>query len=729
MPIQPTYPGVYIEELPSGVRSITGVATSVTAFIGRALRGPTDQAVVINSFGDFERQFGGLWADSMMSYAVRDFYQNGGSKAVIVRVAKNAETATITLPTMEDGTGVPLTLQAKSPGQWGERLRVSVNYNTREAKDNHPRETDFFNLTIQEAGGATETFSNVSVNAKDARYVVRVLNETSALVNVATPLPIIRPLETLTSTIELAAGSQKLVLEVLPQARPGRLLTASVNVTGVGSPKLFNLEITYGAYKEEYKDVSIDPDAKANFVENKLKSSKLVRVKGKVPTDRPNAIASVKRTFSKSNNLARTPDSRPIKLPAGNKKLTLAFTDSLTDKLVVLAKQASVLVDYNGVANNQHFNLIITFSDETPEPFSGLSIDSADGDDYVKTKLRESSKLLNVQGDVPDSRPDSTPQAIASLISSDGTVPTPTEYIGSENDKTGLYALLKADFNLLCIPPAERDNDTAPEVYQAALNRLLVKKRAMLLVDPHLDWGTSSSTAIGQAETILNDLGLAGSNARNAALYFPRVLQADPLYEGQTQTFVPCGMVAGIMARIDSSRGVWKSPAGLDASLNGIQGLQLNLSDDEQGSLNSLGINCLRQFPVAGRVVWGARTLRGADQLADTDNKYVAVRRMSLFLEESLYRGTQWVVFEPNDEPLWAQIRLNIGAFMQNLFRQGAFQGKTPREAYLVKCDSETTTQTDINQGVVNILVGFAPLKPAEFVFIKLQQLAGQIAV
>ena len=107
--------------------------------------------------------------------------------------------------------------------------------------------------------------------------------------------------------------------------------------------------------------------------------------------------------------------------------------------------------------------------------------------------------------------------------------------------------------------------------------------------------------------------------------------------------------------------------------------------------------------------------------------KYVPVRRIALFIEESLLRGTQWVVFEPNDEPLWAQIRLNVGAFMQNLFRQGAFQGSTPREAYLVKCDSETTTQNDINLGVVNILVGFAPLKPAEFVIIRLQQLAGQV--
>jgi len=150
------------------------------------------------------------------------------------------------------------------------------------------------------------------------------------------------------------------------------------------------------------------------------------------------------------------------------------------------------------------------------------------------------------------------------------------------------------------------------------------------------------------------------------------------------------------------------------------------LTDMENGELNKLGINCLRAFPVYGMLVWGARTLNGADELA-SEWKYTPVRRTALFIEESLYRGTKWIVFEPNDESLWAQIRLNIGAFMHNLFRQGAFQGKTPSEAYMVKCDKETTTQNDINSGIVNILVGFAPLKPAEFVMIKIQQLAGQI--
>jgi hypothetical protein len=202
--------------------------------------------------------------------------------------------------------------------------------------------------------------------------------------------------------------------------------------------------------------------------------------------------------------------------------------------------------------------------------------------------------------------------------------------------------------------------------------------------------------------------------------------EPDPLRGNQMGDFAPCGAVAGVFARTDSQRGIWKAPAGLDATLVGVPALTVPLTDAENGELNPLGINCLRIRVPAGPVVWGARTMQGDDRSA-SEWKYVPVRRTALYIEESLYRGTQWVVFEPNDEPLWSQIRLNVGAFMHTLFRQGAFQGKTPNDAYLVKCDKETTTQDDINRGVVNILVGFAPLKPAEFVIIQIQQLAGQV--
>ncbi|WP_327331180.1 phage tail sheath family protein [Calothrix rhizosoleniae] len=241
-----------------------------------------------------------------------------------------------------------------------------------------------------------------------------------------------------------------------------------------------------------------------------------------------------------------------------------------------------------------------------------------------------------------------------------------------------------------------------------------------MIVDPPSTWNDKDKAKVG-----IDNLG---TKSDHAAVFFPRVVQPNPLLDNQLETFAPCGIVAGIFARTDTQRGVWKAPAGIDATLVGVPQLSVPLINEENGELNPLGVNCLRTFPGVGRVSWGARTLQGDDRLA-SEWKYIPVRRLALYIEESLYRGTQWVVFEPNDEPLWAQIRLNIGAFMNNLFRQGAFQGSTPQDAYFVKCSSETTTQNDINLGIVNIIVGFAPLKPAEFVIIKIQQIAGQIAV
>ena len=246
----------------------------------------------------------------------------------------------------------------------------------------------------------------------------------------------------------------------------------------------------------------------------------------------------------------------------------------------------------------------------------------------------------------------------------------------------------------------------------------------MLIVDPPAEWG--DNFAVDDPIGKLTGLNFSADDMRNAAIYFPRVKAADPLSKGQQATFVPCGLIAGAMAATDARRGVWKAPAGLDAGLSGIDGLATSLTNQENGVLNQIGINCLRSFPIYGNVIWGTRTLRGADQMAD-EYKYIPVRRLALFIEESLFRGTQWVVFEPNDEPLWAQIRLNVGSFMHNLFVQGAFQGQTPAAAYFVKCDKETTTQNDIDLGIVNIHVGFAPLKPAEFVVLQIQQIAGNI--
>jgi uncharacterized protein len=297
------------------------------------------------------------------------------------------------------------------------------------------------------------------------------------------------------------------------------------------------------------------------------------------------------------------------------------------------------------------------------------------------------------------------------------------ELLGDPLQGTGIYALDHVDlFNLLCIPPdpADAGHDELQPLYQAAA-AYCQKRRAMLILDPPAAW--SGHAREGRFDRIQPaDLGIGGPEleARNCAVYFPRIRKIDPA-TGQIAVFPACGAIAGIFAATDSSRGVWKAPAGITAGIRGIAGLEFDLSDDQNGQLNPVGINCLRKFPTVGPVVWGARTLRGADLLSD-EYKYVPVRRLGLYIEESLYRGTKFAVFEPNDETLWSKLRLSAGAFMTDLVRQGACYG------HYVACDRTTTTQADIDRGVVNIQVGFAPVKPAEFVVLWIQQLAGQPA-
>jgi phage tail sheath protein FI len=395
------------------------------------------------------------------------------------------------------------------------------------------------------------------------------------------------------------------------------------------------------------------------------------------------------------------------------------------------------------------FTLFVVYTDSTGnestvESFTNLSNDSNDTQNrFVQSVINDAktgSNFIDVVANsstgltpMPNPKPPPTAPTLSPPASSayslhggqDGTVLLPgspafhsaLNTSGTPNSSgqvTGVHELDTVSiFNLLCVP-GETDSDTIQ-----SLQGYCRKQRAFYIVDCASD-DTFKSLENGPGSTITQN------DSINSALYFPWVQSPDPLQQGRLAYFPPCGYVAGIYATTDVARGVWKAPAGIDASLTGSTGFAVPLTDLQNGTLNTQGINCLRNFPVYGDVVWGARTLRGND-LAGSEWKYVPIRRFALFLESSLYNGTQWVVFEPNDERLWGQIRLNIGVFMQGLFLQGAFQGSTPQQAYFVKCDSENNPQSSIDQGIVNILVGFAPLYPAEFVIIQIQQMAGQL--
>jgi hypothetical protein len=309
-------------------------------------------------------------------------------------------------------------------------------------------------------------------------------------------------------------------------------------------------------------------------------------------------------------------------------------------------------------------------------------------------------------------------QIPAGAPASDGNAPTLTNYRNA-------FEVLDKEvdlFNLMILPTDQDHSASTTASLWGPASVFCQKRRAFLLMDPPASWETVQY-ATTHPSTGVNSLRV-GLVKDHSAIFYPRITITE---NGLKKNVGGSGAVAGLMARIDGSRGVWKAPAGTEADLRGIVGLEYRFSDDENGVLNPRSINTLRVFP-NGIVSWGARTMDGDDDFA-SEYKYIPVRRLALFMEESLYRGLKWVVFEPNDEPLWAQIRLNVGAFMHNLFRQGAFQGEKPKDAYFVKCDSETTIQNDINLGIVNIWVGFAPLKPAEFVILYLQQMAGQIEV
>lgn len=715
MPVALTYPGVYVEEIPSGVRTIVGVPTSITAFVGRAARGSVDEPIVINNFGDFERSFGGLNVNYPMSYAVADYFRNGGGQALVVRLfspspteqetekqqVQEAADAVVAATVGATATDAAVAARAKANGYTQEPAKSAADGVAKAAE----AKAGEAGATVAAVAAAATAAATAAKNKPPENTVARLVIER-----------------------DVAAAIDAVVDAVVGAAKPSNGTAPTIK------------ELTDAAATAEGKFTKEPGKTAAMAVKQSVVDAAAV-----VDATIDSVMKAAKESVNKATTSALDkPEANPLRLKAthggawGN-RLRARVDHSVASDLAWLAP--------NNLTSGDLFNLTVhdaaTGSTETH-----LNVTVKESPRQIGRVLQNFSQLVRLDaapaaaatarpaahGDLKDgARNVWTDPKLSSEVSTEATNGNdlePADYLGNRPNKTGIYALEKADiFNILCIPPDTRNGDVPDGVLTDAL-AYCVERRAMLIVDPPTAWTDFQKAA---DEFRANGVhGLAGTDTRNAAVYFPRVLETDSQRNGALEAFPACGLVAGAYARTDVQRGVWKAPAGIEVSLNGARGLgmdstkPMNLTDEENGVLNPLGINCLRRFPVIGPVIWGARTLRGADILAD-EYKYVPVRRLVLYIEESLYRGTQWVVFEPNDAPLWAQIRLNVGAFMHNLFRQGAFQGSTPRDAYLVKCDSETTTQNDINLGIVNIVVGFAPLKPAEFVVLKIQQLAGQI--
>jgi phage tail sheath protein FI len=764
MPATLTYPGVYIEEISSGVHTITGVATSIAAFVGWAPKGPIGEATLVQSWTDFQTQFGGFsqsnGSPNYLGYAVNQFFNNGGQQAYIVRLVADGNDGTMpagsAVANLTDiNNNIFLKLQAANPGNWATNYGIVVKVST--------ADTTRFSLAVVYApSGANpqvvESFQNLSLAPADPLYAVTVINSDSNFVAFAPgytpPSSLLPPSGNIATTPFMLIGIQPIFLQDnssppvtylevqanQPSNWPANF-AVSVKAATNGLLNNFDLEVQYDPSKtgplgvssipitvESFPNLSVNPND-PNYAVTVLNNNSNFVV-----------VPATYTPLATGTNLAL-----PATFPAApTAQLTNTGSVNIHDQssppvtfLTLQAAAPSRWPENFGVlaeADGTGFDLEVVYYPATGAagnialPVVLEKIAPANATNIAKSQFIALPTGYTIPTAATLNLPAKFPSVPTMLIPNlDGTVLQPNtaafenKMLDTHGDGThGVFLLERVEiFNLLCVPGETAKLGSSAAVL-SQLEAFCVLERAFLIVDSDITDRFSNLQQNGPNGTII------GANSTNAALYFPWIQAPDPLFGNRLSYFPPSGFVAGIYAATDTNRGVWKAPAGIDASLSGASGLQYNLTDLENGDLNVQGINCLRQFRVYGNVVWGARTLQGNDQ-AGSQWKYIPIRRLALFLESSLYDGTQWVVFEPNDEPLWGQIRLNVGTFMQGLFLQGAFQGSTPAQAYFVKCDSENNPQSSIDQGIVNILVGFAPLYPAEFVVIQIQQIAGQL--
>jgi phage tail sheath protein FI len=373
-----------------------------------------------------------------------------------------------------------------------------------------------------------------------------------------------------------------------------------------------------------------------------------------------------------------------------------------------------VALALNAEVTTCEFKLVAT-SDSQEEVFEKLSMDE-NHSRFFETIINNSSQLIRVEKlttnttPPPDNRPlllgkDDAGWNLAG--GQDGVSGITDEtIIGVDSEepaeRTGLYTLKNIDpISIIAIP-----NGTSQDIQNAMIIHCELMKDRFAVLDPVKN---HDLTGIQEQRSLYD--------SKYAALYYPWINVNDP-YSEDVLTVPPSGHICGIYARSDTERGVHKAPA--NEVVRGVLSLERRIVKGQQDILNPLGVNCLRVFEGRGLRVWGARTIS-----SDTLWKYINVRRLFLFLEESIDEGTQWVVFEPNDPKLWARVRATVTEFLTRVWKDGALFGKAPEEAFFVKCDETTMTQDDRNNGRLIILIGVAPVRPAEFVIFRIAQLTG----
>ncbi|GAB6192451.1 phage tail sheath family protein [Desulfocastanea catecholica] len=810
MPIAVSYPGVYVQELASGVRTIVGVGTSIGMFIGRAKSGLMFSPTQCLNYEDFTRNFSAEYANSDLARAIKLFFINGGTQCYVTRIAKGAVAATVTLRNDTHNADV-LLVTAKSAGLFGESIRVAVNYNTTLPEATFNLEVFRWNKTSTGALQKTqvENYVALSMNPNHPRYAPDIIHPSSALIDVSDLGAAVATDGYSQSGYALSASTDTIFRtqwrSMLGAASTNNRFRISVDSNAMVEIDLSSIDFDEAPSATNPNPLNTPATAQANLatriqsvINMALPAGSTVSVSmqpgptGSAGED--NASTVLLRIASLNGDVLIEPaqnsdltvplmlgtaqGGREVSKWATKRPAPCGYVTSIGDITAFAQREQTVFDTIVVNGNDVDVSAVGAYSIGTlvPPPAGivqprmyqdATATTQNNGRNGVREKLAIIASAINAQsladsnfsfsaevwGDrlavIPTGGNDnglttvttelgaaagpnlstSSPNARYYSLGATGVGPYQTAGTPANDgiapgasDYEMAYTVIDREvdlFNLLVLPKDADHSEATTRKLWGPASAFCQKRRSFLLMDPPSDWSDSQKAV--DASVGVNTLRV-GLVKDHSAVFYP-CLKID---ENGKEIYVgPSGAVAGLMARIDSTRGVWKAPAGTEADLRGVIGVEKRFSDGENGVMNPKAINTIRVFP-NGIVNWGARTMDGDDSFA-SEYKYIPIRRLALFLEESLYRGLRWVVFEPNDEPLWAQIRLNVGAFMHNLFRQGAFQGASPREAYFVKCDASTTTQNDRNLGIVNIVVGFAPLKPAEFVVLYLQQIAGQI--